>query len=394
MTQFNFGTIVATAKSGSGLASDLNAWRDAVHSTHKGPIRPTYVVPGMPWISDAVAPWSDFVYDGAGDALRGFIDPATHRYSLAGNYAVTRSSGGVIAHLSDWGTLFNITTVAQTITMDPKSSLLPGWWIRVVARDVVVTVDPFGGETIDGAANKILSPGSGCTIFYDGTNFWSDASSGSSADFPVGGFVYVPGITPPQGFIKANGSLLSRTGYAALWTFAQSSSNMAISDGARTVGQFSPGDGSTNFRVPDLRGQFLRALDDAAGVDAGRALGSSQADGFGSHSHTASSGTISADHYHSFADSSSSTSSAGSHAHTVNERLANIGAGSIPIATDYAAAQDTMPTSTAGAHAHTVAVSGNTGYSSANHTHAITVNPIGGAETRPKNLAMLACIKY
>ena len=39
------------------------------------------------------------------------------------------------------------------------------------------------------------------------------------------------------------------------------------------------GDGSTTFQLPDLRGQFIRGFDDGAGVDLARVIGSNQADG-------------------------------------------------------------------------------------------------------------------
>lgn len=39
---------------------------------------------------------------------------------------------------------------------------------------------------------------------------------------------------------------------------------------------FGAGDGSTTFNVPDLRGEFIRGWDDARGVDSGRAFASAQ----------------------------------------------------------------------------------------------------------------------
>jgi hypothetical protein len=42
---------------------------------------------------------------------------------------------------------------------------------------------------------------------------------------------------------------------------------------------YGSGDGSTTFNVPDLRGEFVRGWDDGRGVDSGRALGSAQAQG-------------------------------------------------------------------------------------------------------------------
>jgi microcystin-dependent protein len=48
---------------------------------------------------------------------------------------------------------------------------------------------------------------------------------------------------------------------------------------------FGVGDGSTTFALPDLRGEFARGWDDGRGIDSGRAFGSAQADDFKSHTH-------------------------------------------------------------------------------------------------------------
>ena len=49
---------------------------------------------------------------------------------------------------------------------------------------------------------------------------------------------------------------------------------------------FGAGDGSTTFNLPDLRAEFIRGWDDGRGVDSGRAFGSSQAGQMPSHTHT------------------------------------------------------------------------------------------------------------
>jgi microcystin-dependent protein len=48
---------------------------------------------------------------------------------------------------------------------------------------------------------------------------------------------------------------------------------------------YGAGDGSTTFTLPDLRGQFLRGHDAGANVDPGRAFGSAQGDTLASHAH-------------------------------------------------------------------------------------------------------------
>jgi microcystin-dependent protein len=97
---------------------------------------------------------------------------------------------------------------------------------------------------------------------------------------------------------------------------------------------FGVGDGSTTFNLPDLRGEFLRGWDDSRGVDSGRGFGSFQADDFKSHTH-------------------------------------NI-------------AQNGWPIPSTGGWALRPAGAGNEATSSAT----------GGTETRPRNIALLACIKY
>lgn len=83
-------------------------------------------------------------------------------------------------------------------------------------------------------------------------------------DEMVGQVAYFASSTPPTGWLKANGAAVSRTTYAALF--------------ARIGIRFGAGDGSTTFNLPDLRGEFVRGWDDGRNIDAGRALGSHQGD--------------------------------------------------------------------------------------------------------------------
>lgn len=104
---------------------------------------------------------------------------------------------------------------------------------------------------------------------------------------PVGAVMAFPVTTAPTGYLELNGALVSRTTYADLWTFAQASGNI-VSEAtwsATNDGSFSTGDLTTNFRLPDYRGQFLRGWDHGRGVDGGRGAGTQQADDFKSHTH-------------------------------------------------------------------------------------------------------------
>lgn len=48
---------------------------------------------------------------------------------------------------------------------------------------------------------------------------------------------------------------------------------------------FGVGDGATTFNVPDLRAEFVRGWDDGRGIDTGRVFGTAQADDIRSHTH-------------------------------------------------------------------------------------------------------------
>lgn len=93
--------------------------------------------------------------------------------------------------------------------------------------------------------------------------------------------------TAPPGWLLADGSLVSRTTYAALWALVSSiGSPVSEATWATHWALYSVGDGSTNFRIPDFRGVFLRGTDSGRGTsDAGRGFGSGQSDGLQEHQH-------------------------------------------------------------------------------------------------------------
>lgn len=81
---------------------------------------------------------------------------------------------------------------------------------------------------------------------------------------PSGAVMYFAGRNAPTGWLKANGAAVSRTTYAALF--------------AAIGTTYGAGDGRNTFNLPDLRAEFLRGWDDGRGIDSGRAFGSAQSD--------------------------------------------------------------------------------------------------------------------
>jgi microcystin-dependent protein len=234
---------------------------------------------------------------------------------------------------------------------------------------------------------------------------WVVLASGTGDMTPPGTVIWSACTTAPVGYLKANGASLLRADYPNL--FAAIGTTYGAADG-------------THFNVPDLRGEFPRGFDDGRGVDAGRVQGVAQAanieshthaftgTAMGTHNHNATSGTESVDHTHTFSDSSSATGNASAnHTHT-----AYPGDNRTPTSNAAGSALGTTGTlvntgSSGASHTHTVAVSGTTSGRSAAHTHTITVvaisagTPAGtnsaygtGTDTRPRNVALLACIKF
>ena len=80
---------------------------------------------------------------------------------------------------------------------------------------------------------------------------------------PVGSVFYLATTVVPYGYLEANGQAVSNSTYNALW--------VALGSPATSVG-----DTAGTFRLPDLRGEFIRGWDHDRGIDNGRTMGSIQ----------------------------------------------------------------------------------------------------------------------
>ncbi len=192
------------------------------------------------------------------------------------------------------------------------------------------------------------------------------------AAVPTGAIVQFPATTAPSGYLICEGQLLSRSTYAALWSFAQSSGNL-ISDSTwvsnSQYGSFSSGDGTTTFRIPQYGGYFLRTLDNGNGIDPSRVLGTVQQNQNQVHTHTASSNSYVSDPGHA-------------HGSSDNNFMGNFPGGGVNGRNDVRSFGFDAFSNTA---SNTTGISVSTSTSIANS---------GGSESRPINISVLTCIKY
>lgn len=186
---------------------------------------------------------------------------------------------------------------------------------------------------------------------------------------PAGTILYFAGTSAPTGFLKANGAVISRLVYSKLFEVIGTT--------------FGAGDGSSTFKIPDLRGEFLRAWDDGRGVDTGRSLGTAQDGLVAAHTHT---GTISSAGAHTH---TGTAVSGGDHSHTIPKSITTGGDGPGYEYNAFTRSGNGPNTGVGGAHSHALSID-----SDGAHTHTITIDNNVGAENRPRNIALLACIKY
>lgn len=206
---------------------------------------------------------------------------------------------------------------------------------------------------------------------------------------PVGSIIIMSGNYVPSNFIKPNGAIMSRILYPRLWEFANTHSgnivNEADWDGRK--GAFSRGDGSTTFRIPDLRGMFPRFWDDGRGIDTGRVFGSEQLSQNLSHSHGASDnghkhGLTDPGHNHAVTDPG--------HDHplsfTIVPSIVGIGAAGV--------APNNTPSTTGNRKTGITINNRVTGISMATGYASIAISSHGGTEARPRNVAYLPLLRY
>jgi microcystin-dependent protein len=311
-----------------------------------GPTNPLTPYNGQLWVDTATSPPRIKTWDGAVWVVSSFVPNA----SIATNPGPTAPSTPFLGLL--W--LDTSQTPDQLKTYDGSN------WVRVDPEGISQATGDARYLQIATAATQYLARSGGTmtgpltlagaptTAAMAATKAYVDtqiATIPAPTDLtPPATIIWTAGGSAPPGYLLANGAAVSRTTYAALFA---------------TIGAYyGAGNGSTTFNVPDLRGEFVRSLDSGRGVDPGRGLGTVQGGDIQGHIH----GVTDPGHAHNFG-------------YPVPLRLfetADTDRGGNPSL--FSVDNEVYPNT---------AASGT----------GISIQSAGGSETRPRNIALLACIK-
>ena len=245
-----------------------------------------------------------------------------------------------------WGTSLNANwTALDTLlggTNATEFAILDGATVTTAELNILDGVTATAAELniLDGvtATAAELNILDGVTATTTEINYLSGVTSNIQTQLansvPAGAVMSFAMNTAPSGWLKANGSAVSRSTYSALF--------------AAIGTTFGAGDGSTTFNLPDMRGEFARGWDDGRAVDSGRAFGSAQGQ-------------------------------------STQDLYAQVTRGS---AERFRLRQISTPSYTVNQFDDDVGFSG-----SATESTGTGIGALGTGETRPRNVALLYCIK-
>jgi microcystin-dependent protein len=332
---------------------------------------PVEILPRLAFLATPFA----YVANKAVSAERLILNPSTSAAASSINLAQVSYA------TQSFSTNTTLTDQNHTAIVDagaaPVTVTLPGVTSRreyyIAKKDSstnIVTVTPPAGGTINGnsAALKLKVLGESVVIQNTGGNDWWIVSD-TRDKTPVGTIISSGKSNngAPPGYVYCDGGLFSR-------------SAAQYSDLFAAIGTAWGTNSASDFRVPDMRGMFLRGVDGNRGADddrnsrstsnsggnSGDAVGSLQADSIRSHGH---SGSV-----------SGTTGSSGEHSHGVGADSSG-GWNAGRAQSSDRGRNTTFNTDNAGSHTHSFSGS-------------FTTNGFGGSETRPENVAVYYFIKY
>nr|BAR26358.1 phage tail fiber protein [uncultured Mediterranean phage uvMED]BAR26438.1 phage tail fiber protein [uncultured Mediterranean phage uvMED] len=271
-------------------------------------------------------------------------DADTGFYLFASNNIGVTTGGGIRLNINSDG--LTINAGKELRLKDPQDNNYIALKSPALSSDLTFTLPNSDGN----AGDKLESDG-------NGNLSWQPVQG-----VPTGSVHVMATTSVPSGYLECNGGYISRTTYASLYAI---------------IGTTWGTNASSNFRLPDLRGQFVRGWANTSSTDSGRSFASSQSSQNLSHNHSYSGGSVSV--------------SGANHNHNIRKialqpSIAYVGI-TLGSGQGY---QIGYATNNSGSTGQAVQNSGNLTMSG---SVSLSINNNGGSESRPQNIAMMYVIK-
>jgi phage-related tail fiber protein len=322
----------------------LNEWRrKPLNQLKIDPVNPAVLIAEQIIPADEGGHWIREIglYDADGDlvavancapSFKPILSQGSGRTQIVRMNFIVTSTGNITLKIDPAIVLASRAYVDAAILEVLPKNKTPGEWTRVKTNDRGIVVSGDNPETLAGMGIKDSY-----------TKAEIEAMIAQASALPVGTTVAFPAGTAAPGFLELDGSVKSIAVYPDLAAY------LGI--------VFNKGDeGAGNFRLPESRGEFLRGWDHGRGVDAGREIGTYQADMLKAHNHRFFDGTGAT------MDPAGGVASA-----VVNGNQQAISTGAF--------------------------ISNVNGGDSMQMVNVVNTVNTGGIETRPRNLTVMWCIK-
>ena len=278
--------------SGASVRSDLNAVFEAIKTLNSGGTDPANPLAFMPYVDTAdnnnlkirnasnngfttvgsindanlgLLPKSGGIMTGqiqgaagggAGIPEYSFVnDTDTGMFRSASNSIGFSSNGNLACEVNTHGVTIVANNSVRTLRLNDGNNS------HFVALGAPQTVTSNVTYTLPAA------PTNGAFLQTDGSG---NLSFQIVAGVPTGSVFCMAVATVPSGYLECNGQTLSRSTYAALFAI---------------IGTQYGAPSNSTFKVPDLRGEFIRGFDNGRNVDPNRSIGTLQGDDNKLHNH-------------------------------------------------------------------------------------------------------------
>jgi len=327
----------------------LNEWRrKPLNQLKIDPVNPAVIIAEQIIPADEGGKWIREIglYDADGDlvavancapSFKPLLSQGSGRTQIVRMNFIVTNTGNIQLKIDPAIVLASRAYVDAAILEVLPKNKTTGQYTRVKVNDRGVVVSGDNPETLAGMGIKDT---------YTKTEV--EAMIAQASALPVGATVAFPLNKVAPGFLELDGSVKSIAVYPDLAAFIGTA--------------FNKGDeGAGNFRLPESRGEFLRGWDHGRGIDAGRAVGSPQGQQTENHLHVS----------------------------PVNDTASTL-------SLQEARGSNWPYGATTGVIAGTNTTATGVSYTSVGEDQWLNTGPniaLGTGETRPRNLAVVWCIK-